>query len=211
MRLRRSRFIRGMFSLAALASIPALVACSAPAMIASGGATAGVAMAEERGPQGAIDDNAIAGAINQRWLNYDWHIFRDVSTSVSEGRVMLTGKVEKPEDQLAAVRLTWTVKDVREVFDDIKVTGQGDVMDYARDSWISAQLRTNMTFDDKIRAINYNIVTVDGVVHLLGIAQDQDEIERITEYARNVRYVRGVVSHVLLKDDPRRHAEALRP
>ena len=67
-----------------------------------------------------------------------------------------------------------------------------------------------MTFDDKIRAINYNVVTVGGTIYLLGIAQNQDEIERIMRYARNVRYVKAVVSHVILKDDPSRHAEAKR-
>jgi hypothetical protein len=38
----------------------------------------------------------------------------------------------------------------------------------------------------------------------MGIAQDQTEIDRVTIHARQVRYVRRVVSHVRLKNDPRR-------
>lgn len=177
-------------------------------MLASGGATAGVAVAQERGPGAAIDDNAIAAGINQRWLSYDWRIFRDVSTSISEGRVMLTGEVARQEDKDMAAKLAWEVADVRQVYNEIEVTNDGGAIDYVRDTWISTQLKTDITFDAKIRAINYDIVTVDGIVFLLGIAQDQDEIDRITQYARNVRYVRGVVSHVLLKDDPNRYAQA---
>ena len=36
----------------------------------------------------------------------------------------------------------------------------------------------------------------------MGIAQDQAEIDRVTTHARQVRYVRRVVSHVRLKNDP---------
>lgn len=195
--------------MAFLASLAlSLASCSTPAMLASGGATAGVAVAQERGPGAAIDDNAIAAGINQRWLSYDWRIFRDVSTSISEGRVMLTGEVARQEDKDMAAKLVWEVADVRQVYNEIEVTNDGGAIDYVRDTWISTQLKTDITFDAKIRAINYDIVTVDGIVFLLGIAQDQDEIDRITQYARNVHYVRGVVSHVLLKDDPNRYAQA---
>ncbi len=195
--------------MAFLASLAlSLASCSTPAMLASGGATAGVAVAQERGPGAAIDDNAIAAGINQRWLSYDWRIFRDVSTSISEGRVMLTGEVARQEDKDMAAKLAWEVADVRQVYNEIEVTNDGGAIDYVRDTWISTQLKTDITFDAKIRAINYDIVTVDGIVFLLGIAQDQDEIDRIMQYARNVHYVRGVVSHVLLKDDPNRYAQA---
>lgn len=195
--------------MAFLASLAlSLASCSTPAMLASGGATAGVAVAQERGPGAAIDDNAIAAGINQRWLSYDWRIFRDVSTSISEGRVMLTGEVARQEDKDMAAKLAWEVADVRQVYNEIEVTNDGGAIDYVRDTWISTQIKTDITFDAKIRAINYDIVTVDGTVFLLGIAQDQDEIDRIMQYARNVRYVRGVVSHVLLKDDPNRYAQA---
>ena len=185
--------------------------CTVPGMIATGGATGGVAIAQERGPSAAIDDNAIAAEINKRWLDHDWHIFRDVSTSVSEGRVMLTGKVAKPEDELAAVRLTWEVDGVRQVYDEIQIGPDTGAFQYARDVWISTQMRADMTFDSEIKSINYNIVTVDGVVHIFGIGQSQDEVERVERYARNVPYVREVVTHVVMKDDPSRHAEAEKP
>jgi osmotically-inducible protein OsmY len=177
-----------------------------PTMVAGGAATAATAVSEERGPAAAIDDNRIALAINKQWLDEDWHIFRDVSTSVTEGRVLLTGKVESPEHELEAVRLAWQVDGVREVIDELKVTNQGGVVNYARDAWISTRLRTDIMFDKKIRAVNYNVVTVDGVIYLMGLAQDQDEIDRVMDYARAIPYVRNVVSHVLLKTDPRRGA-----
>ena len=58
--------------------------------------------------------------------------------------------------------------------------------------------------------INYTIETVNRIVYLMGIAQDQAEIDRVTTHARQVRYVRRVVSHVQLKNDPHRKSEQKR-
>jgi osmotically-inducible protein OsmY len=181
-----------------------LCACSAPAVVVGGGATATVAVAQERSFGDAIDDTAIVATINKLWLEHDWELFTNIETTVHEGRVLLTGTVKTSQDRLEAVRLAWRAKGVREIINEIEVTEQGGVVNFARDSWITAQLRTKITFDEEIRAINYSIETVNGVVYLMGIAQDQGELDRVTGYARNIRYVRSVVSHVWLKADPRR-------
>ena len=68
-----------------------------------------------------------------------------------------------------------------------------------------------MTVDTRIQAINYSIETSGGVIYLLGIAQSAAELARVQNHARNIRYVRRVVSHVILKDDPRRRAKAATP
>jgi osmotically-inducible protein OsmY len=69
-----------------------------------------------------------------------------------------------------------------------------------RDAWVTAQLRIKLTVDGEIKAINYAIDTVNGTVYLMGIAQDSMELERVTAHARNLKYVRRIVSYVRLKD-----------
>ena len=44
------------------------------------------------------------------------------------------------------------------------------------------------------------LAAVGGVVYLMGIAQSQAELDRVTGHARNQSYVRRVVSHVRIKD-----------
>ena len=39
---------------------------------------------------------------------------------------------------------------------------------------------------------------------LLGVAQNQQELDRVLNVARNIANVKRVVNHVLMKDDPRR-------
>ncbi|MEK9660567.1 MAG: BON domain-containing protein, partial [Alphaproteobacteria bacterium] len=59
-----------------------------------------------------------------------------------------------------------------------------------------------------VQAINYSIRVVDGTVFLLGIAQDQAELDRVINTARALPGIRHIVSHVILKDDPRRAENA---
>ena len=57
-----------------------------------------------------------------------------------------------------------------------------------------------------MRDFNFAIAVVDGSVHVLGIAQDARERDRVAAHARDMDYVRGAAMHVLLKDDPLRVA-----
>ena len=98
-----------------------------------------------------------------------------------------------------AVRLVWTIDGVKEVLNEIQVHAGGDVIDYARDSWITASLKSTLTFDENVLAINYAIETVNGVIYLIGIAQDRKEMDRVIGHARSIGYVRKIVNYVRVK------------
>lgn len=165
------------------------------------GATAGTAAMEERGLGGAIDDTVIRTDINGRWSNADERMWRKVGLQVHQGRVLLTGAVDTPAMRDQAVRLTWQVKGVKEVINEIQIAEAG-VEGFARDTLISTQLKSELLFDGEISSINYSIETVGGIVYLLGLAQNQAELDRVTNRARNIDYVRKVVSHVKIKPTP---------
>ena len=118
---------------------------------------------------------------------------------------MLTGKVRTHRMRLDAVRLAWQAKGIEEVINEIVVTDKGGVGEYARDAWVTTQLMGRLLFDGEVRAINYSIETVAGTVYLMGIAQNRTELDRVTNHARNIAYVRRVVNYVRLKDDPARN------
>ena len=191
---------------AVLGMLLALGGCLSTA-IGAGAATT-LAASSEKGLGGTIDDTKIRATINSLWMDNDIEMWRQLGLDIYEGRVLLTGKVEKPEQRVEAVRLAWRADGVKEVINEIKVTDEGGLDNYARDAWISTQLRTKMLFDREILTINYSVDTVDQVVYLMGIAQDQRELDRVIAYARSLPYVRKVVNHVILKDDPRRSSSA---
>lgn len=165
------------------------------------GALVGSSAAEERGLGGALSDTGIRAKINLLWFDFDPSISEEVELSVREGRVLLTGYLSSPQLQIDAVRLAWQVPGVREVRDETKVGDGTGVRGYAADTWITMQLRSDMLFDGDVESINYSVKTVDGVVYLMGIGQNRDELEKVVNHARGINGVKKVVSYVRLKEE----------
>ncbi len=188
----------------ALGAALALGGCSGPAVIAGAGVQGMVAAAQERKLLDAVDDKTLQLRINARFIESNPDLFRRVETEIVEGRVLLTGNVPRPEDRVEAARLTWQVGGVREVLNEIVVNDRSGVIDYFKDSWITTRMRTKMITDPEISDINYSVETVNGIIYLMGIAQDAAELQRVTNHARTISGVRRVISHVRMKDDPRR-------
>lgn len=194
----------GRFAL--LSVLVGLVAACDPitATVVGAGGAVGMGTAEERGLEGAVDDTKIRAQINDLWVSKDFDMFRKVTLNVMEGRVMLTGWVERQDQREEAVRLTWQVPGVREVYDEIQVTTDSGTWSDTKDTWIEEKLHSKLLFDSDIRNINYDEDVVNGVVYLLGIAQDQAEMDRVLAYARDISGVTKVVNHVVLKNGPDR-------
>lgn len=185
--------------------LPVLLgACSTPAILVGAGASGAVAASEERGLGGSLRDSRIKAELNYDLLEEDRILLKGLSTAVYEGRVLLTGIARTPAKRDAAVRIAWQVPGVKQVINEIIVDPSGSSGSFARDTWISTKLRSQLMFDFDIDAINYSIDTVRGTVHLLGVAQNQEELDRVLAHARGIAAVRKVVSHVILKTDPRR-------
>lgn len=166
------------------------------------GATAGTAAMEERGLSGAADDTALRLRINALLSDKDERLWRKVGMQVYMGRVLLTGTVETPEMRAEAVKLAWQAEGVKEVINEIQLAGSAGASGFARDTWISTQLKSALLFDKQVASINYSIETVAGTVYLIGLAQDQRELDRVMNHARGLNYVKKVVNYVKIKRPP---------
>ncbi len=172
--------------------------------VVGAGATSGVSLAQERSIGDAIDDASISTQLSTKLLEDSFQLFRDVDHEVVEGRVLLTGKVEQPESRLRAEALAWKIEGVKEVANAIQVTTEGGFQSFARDVRISTELRGKIIGDPDVNGINYSLETVNGTIYLIGIAQNEAELNRVIRHARNIEGVRKVESYVRLKTDPSR-------
>ena len=57
--------------------------------------------------------------------------------------------------------------------------------------WLAQTLRNELLFDSRVRSINYNIDCVAGTIYLMGVAQNQAELQRVIDHARDISYVRN--------------------
>ncbi|HBR68468.1 MAG TPA: phospholipid-binding domain-containing protein [Rhodospirillaceae bacterium] len=191
-------------------SVPLCVVClglsavslsSCAGALLGAGATAGVAAASEGGISGAATDASIQIQINDLWFRHDVSMFRKLDLTVTGGRVLITGIVQNPEHRVEAVRLAWQPKGVKQVINEIRVAQSEGISGFAKDAWITTRLRTEITLNRDIFSINYTIDTVQGTVYLMGVAQNQLELNRVVETARKISGVKQVVSYVKIRGE----------
>lgn len=168
-------------------------------LLVGAAATAGVAAFDERGIKQVALDTQTSTNIRGKLFNRTDDLFQDVGVEVHEGRVLMTGRVPNEGMRADAIKIAWSVENVADVINEINVS-ENPLSDIANDSWITTKLKSKMTFDGDVLAINYAIETVGGVIYLIGIAQDKAELDRVLNHARDVSYVKQVVSHVRIKD-----------
>jgi len=166
--------------------------------VVGGAAAVGTAGYQERGVQGVARDVATATRIRTALLNAGEKYISGVGVEVYEGRALLTGALADEKMRAEVVRLVWASEGVKDVINEIHI-GSSSLRDFAKDAWVTTQLKSKITFDKEILAINYSIETVNGIVYMIGIAQNQAEIDRIIAHAQDISYVRKIISHVRIK------------
>lgn len=162
------------------------------------GAAVGVSAAKEGGIHTSIRDEAIRVKISDLWFRKSTDIFSKLNLSVNQGRVLVTGVVQNPDDRVEAIRLAWQPQGVKQVINEIRVGNSATFSSFAQDTWIAGQLRTRLTFDKYIQSINYSIEVVRGTVYLMGVAQNQQELDRTINVARSIKGVNEVISYAKL-------------
>ena len=174
----------------------------APAILGVG--TAAVAASStEKGLSTSVSDGVIFTKIQDRFLQTDASLPTLVDVTVNDGAVLLTGKVKTPEEKVLATKLTWEVRGVREVVNEIQVSDTSSIKDMAKDLAASAQLRGKLIADSNVSSLNFSIDVVNGTVYLSGVAADAEEMNRVVSHARELRFAQQVVNYITLRSDQR--------
>ena len=169
--------------------------CVVAAMGAAAGG--GYVLGQDRGVDGTFTDTSIKAQINAQWVHDKPELLNEVFLNIFNGRVLLTGHVPTQDLHDLAGAGAWKADGVKDVINDIQI-GQpkGSSLN---DNWIQTKLRSSLTFDADIRSMNYSLQTVDGVVYILGMAQDTTERDKVLNYARNIPDVVRVVNYIQIR------------
>ena len=174
--------------------------CSPANILATGGATGMVVAEGDRSFGTVVDDATIKINIAAKFINSDDNLFVDISTSVLEGRVLLTGLVDNQEIRIEAVRKVWEVEGVNEVVNEIQIGNRESIKEYAQDVWITTQVRGLAAKEIGLRSISYNFETIKGKVYIVGISSRPEQLEKVIEVAKTVKGVNEIVNYVIVKD-----------
>ena len=171
-----------------------LFSCAAP--IFSSGAGVVVLATQDRSLGTVVDDSKIFAELKARYFDESESVFSNVSVEVSDGRVLLTGTVDDPDHRITATRIAWETLSVKEVLNEIQVTDKSNLKNYAKDIWISTKIKLKILKELEIIGHNYNIETVNKIVYIIGIVDDENELLTVVDIAKNTRGVIKVINYV---------------
>ena len=150
-----------------------------------------------------IDDSIMQKTLTARILAKDKKYFLSVKSKVLDGRIFLTGKVDKTEEKLQITKIAWETKGTRSVRNDIKIKEEFNFKQSAKDILITTQLRTALIVNKNIKATNYQIDTYKKKIYVYGIAQTSEEKDLVISEAKEILDVENVIASIILVEDLR--------
>ena len=175
-----------------------LASCSQ--VIVGGATSTSMIIVQERSSKQAAIDILIKAKIEEAMFSNDYDkLFSKVRVIVYEGRVLLVGTVVEESIRETANQISWNTKNVNEVANYITI-GKNDLIDYVKDTRISLELRAKMLTDKKVSEVNFSVTTENRILYLVGVAQNNKELNKVIEHASNIAGVKKIVNLIKLKD-----------
>ena len=178
-----------------------LYACT-PANILGTGAGSAMVIAEgDRSMGTVIDDATIKVNIAAKFISSEDNLFVDISTTVLNGRVLMTGLVDNQEVRIDAVRRVWEVEGVQEVINEIQIGNRASLKEYANDVWINTQAKAVAAKAVGLRVVSYNFETIQGKVYIAGITSRPEQLEDLINAVKTIKGVKEIVNYVIIKEN----------
>ena len=161
------------------------------------------AASKEKGIGTTLNDNIIKTKISNLIFKLDKNLINNTRIFVNNGSVLLTGKVKNPNDKIEFTKLSWTVRGVSEVNNEIQITNTSLIKNIARDIASMGEIRARIMSDKTINSLNYSIDVVNDKAYLSGVATSKEEMLLVKNHASSARFVKEVYNYIILNNDKR--------
>ena len=148
-----------------------------------------------------IDDTIMQKNLNARLALTEKKYFLTIQSEVIDGRIFLSGKVDKPEEKIKITKMAWETKGVRSVKNAISIKGQSNFKSTAKDILITSQLRSALIFNKKTKARNYTLETINKNIYIFGIAMDMEEKKEVIDEANKIYDVKDIIPSIYLASE----------
>ena len=145
-----------------------------------------------------IDDTIMQKSLVARLSLMEKKYFLSIQVEVLDGRIFVTGKVDKPEEKIKITKLAWETKGTRSVKNAVEIKGNSNFKSTAKDILITSQLRTAMIISKNIKSSNYTLETINKNIYIFGIAMDDDEKVEVLKEANKIYSVEKIIPTIYL-------------
>tara|TARA_Y100001968_G_scaffold322742_1_gene359355 strand:+ start:1674 stop:2201 length:528 start_codon:yes stop_codon:yes gene_type:complete len=106
--------------------------------------------------------------------------------------VLLVGQTPKASQRRLAEKLTYTIPDVKRVYNQLVITKPTNFSTKAQDSWITSQTRSSLMQKKGLKSGSIRVITEQSVVYLMGhVTREQALLA--SDAARHIAGVKKVV------------------
>jgi osmotically-inducible protein OsmY len=160
-------------------------------VVAGGAAAGGLAAADRRTSGAYVEDEGIEWKANNRIKDALGDKIHLNVTSYNRN-VLLTGEAIDESAKSKAESLAKTVENVRNVTNELQVSGASALTARANDSYLTTKIKTAFVQENRFPANYVKVVTENSVAYLMGILTHK-EADDAVEIARTVDGVQKVV------------------
>ena len=161
------------------------------------------AASKEKGFGTSINDNLIKTKISNLIFKYNKDLIADTKVFVNSGSVLLTGKLNSPNDKIEFTKLAWSIRGVKEVNNEIQITDKTSIKNIARDIASLGEIRARIMSDKSINSINFSIDVVNDKAYISGVASNEFEMNLVKNHASSARFIKEVYNYIILIKDTR--------
>ena len=175
--------------------LSSLVSCST---ISSVTALVGNSTMSTRGFSGSIEDTYLMSQIIKDISKLELKNFTNITVSVNDGNVLLTGNINSQLKRLELVQSVWKVDGVNEIYNEIMIDNSPSLLNRTEDWIFKSRIKKRLLFKKGINSNNYNVDVVNGNVYVLGIASDITEKNEIDTFLKNMGDIKKLITIISL-------------
>lgn len=164
-----------------------------------GTVAAGAVMLSDGGVFDLSQDSRIETSIKKSFKkDGDKDEYKHININVYNAKVMLTGYVNDSIYKTKATQKARGTKPGIEVVDEIMIFAPNYKSGSVNDSFISSQISLKMKATNGIVSGNYEYNVVDGIVFIIGRAENRKELQKVTDLISRIKGVKKVVSYIIV-------------
>ncbi len=127
-----------------------------------------------------IDDNVLELKLRRNyWTDESLGSPVNISVTVMNGIVLLTGEVHTDEQRQYAESLARSYDQTREVVNELDLSGRSNINSRANDSYITAKVKATLLKENDLPLTNIKVVTERGNVYLLGLVTEAEALAAV--------------------------------
>ena len=98
-------------------------------------------------------------------------------------------------------KLAWKIEGARSVKNNLKVKDKFSLKNEAKDLLITSQIKVALLANKKVKSVNYQINTVNQIIYIFGIAQNEEERREVINEGKQIFDVKNVDATIFLVND----------